>query len=66
MSKRIQCGWTGKDVYFTQGTADKARNKYNKHRHTSLAYYRCKKCSYWHLYNKKKREKPDESVPDRA
>lgn len=68
MIRRMECGWTGKQIFFSQSDADRTRNHYNKHsraKDNPLETYRCKKCTWWHHYTKKKREKPDdESVPD--
>lgn len=65
MSRLMECSYTGKKVYWTEEKAFQEAIRLQKHS-MNMRVYQCNKCKWWHLatVNKKKREKPDESLPD--
>lgn len=64
MSRLMECPWTGKKIYWNQRAAQKEQVRHAKHG-LNMRLYKCNKCTYFHLATiKKKREKPDESLPD--
>lgn len=65
MSRRMVCPTSGKVIFWDQKSANRAINRAGKHK-VYLMHYKCKRCPYWHLATnrKKKREKPDESLPN--
>lgn len=66
MARRIQCPWTAKAIFFTHKDANRTAKRFSRHG-PKMKAYKCKKCDHFHLYTtKKKREKPDESLPNRA
>lgn len=65
-ARLMACSYTGKKVFFTEDAAIVAAAKLQKH-HLNMRVYRCGMCKMFHhttIKKKKKREKPDESIPD--
>lgn len=59
------CGYTNKVMYDSENEAIIALGREARHDGRLFRHYFCKKCGAYHLATmKKKREQPDESLPD--
>lgn len=65
MGRLKSCAWTGKKTYGSEESAISTLIRI-KSSTLSMKVYKCSSCRNYHLatINKKKREKPDESIPD--
>lgn len=54
MARNMRCSDTGKDIYFTAKSADRAAVKIGARADRELFKYRCRLCKHWHLTHQRR------------